>query len=264
MLLSSWAIWISLAILIAALGSFIDRYHIKSDLKSNIRELLIRWFIYLDEHSIPDIAGWVIYLFKKFFWPKRLYLLPLHMLLALYTTITLFYFYRLAHNPPGTSYVVYILAWFSDGEQSLYWILFMLALVVPLILYNYFFSLLYKSLQREPKTEFKIIIILFALLSFPIFLGFAVCLSILVPITPSYGFFTFIGAISFLICQALILLAYLFLFIIKKLVNIAKKSMMYLFDIASSPENSPFTYFSALLSVFILLAKFIESIMSAI
>jgi hypothetical protein len=60
MTFAQWAFWLALGAFIAASGKFLDDYHIKTATKTKIREVLVKWFIWLDAHKVPDLGGVVL------------------------------------------------------------------------------------------------------------------------------------------------------------------------------------------------------------
>jgi hypothetical protein len=76
-----WAFWVAIAALIAASGKFLDDYHIKASTKSKMRDALIKSFVWLDAHEVPDLGGLILRALQALFrWSGRftIYTRPSH------------------------------------------------------------------------------------------------------------------------------------------------------------------------------------------
>lgn len=68
---AQWALWLAIAALVAASGKFIDDYHIKSTTKSKYRDILIKLFIWIEAHKIPDFGGFLFRAIHNLFRIRR-------------------------------------------------------------------------------------------------------------------------------------------------------------------------------------------------
>jgi hypothetical protein len=132
---AQWAFWLAVAALIAATGKFIDDYHIKVVTKTKMRDALIKWFVWLDAHKVPDLGGVVLSALRGLFQFRRFTLLAVSLAFAYWATLSAFYLGREIFGPANDqSYATYLLTWIPLDRSAPFWLAFLAALLVPAVL----------------------------------------------------------------------------------------------------------------------------------
>jgi hypothetical protein len=135
MTFAQWAFWLALGAFIAASGKFLDDYHIKTATKAKIREVLVKWFIWLDAHKVPDLGGVVLKGFRAVLKIRRFLLVAVSLAAVYWATLSTFYLSRQIFGPKiNQSYLDYLLNWVPLDETTPFWIGFLTLILVPQLL----------------------------------------------------------------------------------------------------------------------------------
>ena len=168
-----------------------------------------------------------------------------------------FWFYRTQFSPGfSLGYITYSLGWLELGSGEMRWLLLMLSILAASLCGCLFDYLLVASISKIPVAFIKSILTIACT-------AYGCVISVMVAqdlIRQDFGYGAlFVGAAATLVpvVVASITLALVFL---RVAVASARRVGMSVFDAASSPTVSPFTYFTSLLSVSILLMKFIQEV----
>jgi hypothetical protein len=132
---AQWAMWLGIAALVAASGKFLDDYHIKASTKSKMRDVLIKWFVWLDAHKVPDLGGLILRALQGLFRVRRFTLIVVSLAVVYWATLSAFYFGREIFGPANDqSYGNYLLTWIPLDRSAPFWVAFLAAIVVPAML----------------------------------------------------------------------------------------------------------------------------------
>lgn len=252
-----WAFWIALAALIAGAGRFLDDYHIKAETKSKMREALINWFIWLEERKIPDLGGVVFSLLRKLISLRKIVLIVSILLFSYWATITSIYMGRAMFGPANDrSYIDYIMNWIPIDSTAPYWLGFLASIIVPAILGTVTMAHFF---HRASTTNYELRRFFFLVSG--LVLGVALALSgagLAYILFQGGGYFLGIiimAGLASVTLPAFLAVSTLILIVIRFLIIGIRLLLLSVFDVASGPNVSPFTYASALLGVLILLGK---------
>jgi hypothetical protein len=238
-----WAFWLAVAALIAGAGKFIDDYHVKSTTKSRIRDVLVRWFIWLDDRKIPDLGGFVLKLISRLLSAKRLLLLAFGFVATYWATLTCFYLVRQNLGPPtNDSYVMYILKWLPLDRSSLYWLTYLTLIALPSLigLVTTAHFLHRASIARGNRQMVWLLVSgFFAGIALALSGGFA---ALLIFGPGGYGIFVIVVGLGSLIVPSALTACVLALMIIRSGITLVRHLLLVLFDVASS-HSLAFLYY---------------------
>jgi hypothetical protein len=261
-----WSLCIAIAALIGGTGKFLDDYHIRSSAKSKTRDLLVRAFIALDKRAVPDMGGYILRISRHVRSLSRYLLIPLVALVAAWAVISVFYLARRVNGPPlQESYALYIWHWIPlTGKATLLWLSLLGFYVVPAVLATLALSFLFHraSTTAQDWKRLPLLVGGLAAACAVVFAGTAViflCFG-------DFGYaapFVAMASLSSIIPALLVTVTTLLLIIVRLSLLLFRYILLHIFDVASSPTNSPFTYASSLLSIAVLLFKLMETIFRA-
>ena len=252
-----WAFWVAIAALIAASGKFLDDYHIKASTKSKMRDALIKSFVWLDAHEVPDLGGLILGALQALFRVQRVPLIVATLVVVYWATLSAFYFGREIFGPPNDqSYGNYLLTWIPSDRSAPYWIAFLAVIIVPTLVGLFVMA---HQFHRASLTESDPKRLGFLVGGLVLGIAFALSGAILALFgLGGGGYFLEIillaGAASVAL-PALLTVSTLLLILVRYGIRLVRFFLLQIFDVASSPAVSPFTYASSLLGVIILLAK---------
>jgi hypothetical protein len=262
--LAQWALWLAIAALIAVAGKFIDDYHIKNSTRSKVRDILIRAFLWLDERTIPDLGGLVLSYFRKLLSVRSAAIAFLALALTGWATLTAFYIGRELYGPPNTEgYFSYIANWIPRSVAALYWAGFLATLVVPSFLGLIVTARWFRKASNASGDIRRLTFLATGLIlgSALAFLGTGL---LLVTFGPGGYFFFLIAAASLAAAAipAMLFIGILVLILIRWMLHVGQRVTLSVFDVASAPTGSPFTYFCALLGIVLLAGKVIQALVA--
>lgn len=259
-----WAFWLAAAALIAGAGKFLDDYHIKARTKSKIRDVLINLFVWLDKQSVPDLGGFILSYIKRLLSMRGLGMSMVAILLACWAILSTFYLGREFIGPPNIeSYLFYLVNWIPRDRTALIWIGFLVAILVPaflglIVMARYFHSASMSDSDRR-RIFFLVVGILLGL-SIAL-LGTGISLGISMVAIEGGGYFLPLivaASLASLALPSLLALSTIALVLFRWILKFIQFILLEIFDAASSPSISPFTYASSLLSLIVLGAKVIQ------
>lgn len=255
-----WAFWVAAAAG-AATGKFLDDYHIRNDSKSDMRELLIRWFLWVDERSVPDLGGAVL----KGFTRRRLPLAVGIVLLSYPAAITALYLGRQIFGPPvDQTYLTYVLTWIPPDDTWRYWLAFMVGIITPGLVWTLAMAYCFHRASVAVRDLARL-----SLITAGTILGLVLALSGLVVVfvaTHAGGYFvgTFLLAgLASVVPPALLAAATMALIFLRLSLALVRSLLLELFDVASAPSTSPFTYTASLIGVAVLIFKVAQTALSS-
>lgn len=253
---AEWGFWIAAATLVAGTGKFLDDHHIKAATKSLARDFLVRWFVWLDSTSVPDLGLSV--------------LRPLAALLRWRVVVTLFfllggslaittalYLWRVIYGPDPGNYLGYVTYWLAGGEL-LFWGVFLAAILLPAVAGSWVMAIFVARAARAKTSWERAALLVSAVVLGPAISIVGVLPLALTSISP-YGAGLLGAALVspalplLLVCLVLLLMA------LRTVVRVTQWTLLKVFDSASSPSASPFAYASSLLALLILCAKVAQS-----
>ncbi|MET4065917.1 hypothetical protein ABID58_000691 [Bradyrhizobium sp. S3.2.6] len=252
---------IAIATVLVAVGQFLDKYHISSRAKEKARLMLVRWFVALDDLTIPDLPRKLLIVVLR---PdKRLSLILLFVLYALYLPFCL----------------ILLVSFLLEGGLLGIAIIFMI-MSAPYVLF-------------EPDVDLWKRLVVAAFLLFFFLIVPALCFMILrIPFRRLYNsdkaLIRFLspfaaGAILVIAIAAMLVALSLFdaedvatsslilattlpvmflvfltfaLLVVKLFVQLTRKTAMVVFQAASDPQNSPFSYAAGFLGLIVVAVKF--------
>jgi hypothetical protein len=257
MSVAQWAFWLALAALIAACGKFLDDYHIKTPTKTKMRDVLIRWFVWLDAHRVPDLGGVVLKGLRSLFQVRRFVLVALSLAAAYWSTVSAFYLGREIFGPANNrSYVNYLLTWIQLNRSAPYWIVFLAVIIVPALLGLLAMGYLFHRASLTDNDASRLGLLGGGLV-FGILLGSlgGVLAFFVYGDGGGYGLEVLFAGMASISVPALLALLTLLLIFVRYAIKLVRLVLLQIFDVASSPTVSPFTYATSLLGVIILAAK---------
>jgi hypothetical protein len=256
MTLAQWAFWLAIAAFIVASGKFLDDYHIKTATKTKMREVLIKWFIWLDAHKVPDLGGVILKGLLTVFQIRRILLVAMSLAAVYWATLSTFYLGRQIFGPKNNqSYVDYLLNWVPLDDSAPYWMAFLALIIVPQLLGLLAMAHLFHHASLTDSDASRLLLLGKGLV-FGTLLGLlGGVLSILVFGPGPYGIMIFVAGLSSILVPALMALLTLLLIFVRYGIKLVRFILLQIFDVASSPTVSPFTYTTSLLGVIILAAK---------
>ena len=262
---AEWAFWLAFAALIAASGKFLDDYHIKAQTKAKIRGILIRWFVWLDAHKVPDLGGLVLTTLRSLFQTPRPLLVAVSLAVAYWATLSAFYLGRGILGPPNDqSYSSYLLTWIPLDSSAPYWMLFLCAMLVPGVLGLFAMAYAFHRASLANGDGRRL-----ALLAAGLLVGTSLALSgaVLALLVFGGGGYAIVNVIlagaGSVALPALLAGLTLLLILMRYGIKFARFLLLQVFHVASSPTVSPFTYASSLLGVIILAAKVVQAALPA-
>ncbi|WP_316171256.1 hypothetical protein [Bradyrhizobium sp. SZCCHNRI1058] len=256
MTVAQWTLWLAIAAFVVASGKFLDDYHIKAATKTRMREVLVKWFIWLDAHKVPDLGGAVLNGFRAAFRVRRLLLVAMSFVAVYWATLSTLYLERRILGPEiNQSYVDYLLEWVPLDRSAPYWIVFLALIIVPQLLGLLVMARLFHSASLADHDVKRLVLLVGGVVS-GIFLGLlGGALSILVFGGGPYGVMIILAGLASISVPTMMALLTLLLIFLRYGIRGFRFILLEIFDVASSPAVSPFTYATSLLGVLILAAK---------
>ena len=269
-----WGLWIAACSLVVGVAKFVDEYHIRNDIKSTTRDLLISAFFFLDRPKIANfpktIYGHLAALLQRF--GKLAWIAA--VLVAYATIVASFYVGRhYIGDSPNSGFLEYALTWVN----SVFWAIVLLwgicAGAASFISVGAFLDRWNRSdsLVRQWVIS-ALTLILLAMIAFGTAAGFF----ILGSLNPESGLpgivagsgVLLVGHPLFLLTLATVCLwhaialsvAMLLLTAFRSLYLLVHKFVLSVLNAASSPKVSPFQYFAALIALGAMTFKVIDEI----
>jgi hypothetical protein len=265
----SWGLWIAISASLVGAGTFLDRFHVSDDQRNIFRGFLIKCFVYLEKPVIPDYSkACFSFVFK--IWKAWRYLGFIAFIFLLYVfIISAFYIGRVfLEDPPEHGYLIYVLNWLSLDENPFYWGGVLLWGIGLGFLSIYVVSILLKRINLHesvlPQLGWSFLANIAAYLF--VFVGFMSAFTLFsagpdaytIPASgPMMSMSPFILALSFTVVLPSILWVGLIgnLIFLRLISKIIRSVLLNIFDVASDPKHSPFTYVCSLAGVLILAMK---------
>jgi len=262
--MAHWITVLAIAAFLVSFGQFLDTYHISNRLKDRVRLLLVGGFVYLDSISIPDAPRATLAFLLR---PRQRVTLGfgtcLYVLSLALTGITLYWlFYSLPEFAISVVLTIGIIggliqyvSWihiFEGVLAALVWLTaFFLIPILSFVVLRWSFRMLY-----DRKSTF----LRFVSPGVSIFIGLV--LAVLLPLlSAELGFvddyisvafmFAFLSPVVIFTCMMIVVS------LLKIFVELLKKIIMVIFQAASDPKTSPFSYAAALGGVLIVGAKLV-------
>jgi hypothetical protein len=260
---NGWIAAITIATVLVAVGQFLDRYHISSRAKEKARLMLVRWFVALDDLTIPDLPRKLLIVVLR---PdKRLSVILLFVLYALYLPfcLNLLIQFLLEAGLLGIA-AIFVMAsapmvlFEPDVELrtkllAAAFLLFFFLMVPALcfVILRIAFRRLYdsdKALVRffSPFAAGATLMIVVAVI--------LIAISLLDP-NPDEAIMSGLVLATTLPVIFLVFLTFALL-VVKVFVELARKAAMVVFQAASDPQNSPFGYATGFLGLAVVVVKF--------
>lgn len=257
-----WAIWFAVAALVVGGGKFLDDYHIRTSTKSKAREYLVRAFLWLDAKTVPDLGGAILLLTRRLLSLRAVIVMLAALLFATWATMTAFYVGRAIYGPPHTEgYLLYIANWLTRSE-SLFWGGFLTALVVPSTLGLIVTASWFRSASDATTGPKRITFLAVGLL-----LGAGLALSgtaLLLATLGTGGYRVLLiptASVAATALPAVLFIVTISLMFVRCLLYAGQRLALNVFDVASAPATSPFTYLFALMGIVTLAAKAVQAIL---
>lgn len=265
----SWGLWIAIAASLVGAGTFLDRYHVSEEQRNTLREFLIQGFIFIEKPTIPDFSKIVFGFFKKLWQSWRYLGFVLFLVITYWAIVSTFYIFRVfLELPPENGYWHYVINWISLDESPLFWIGVLLWGVGLGFISVYTVSILLNKINKHdsvlPQMGWAMLANFVAYLylivgfigSFIIFSGGPDAVEI--PVSgPMMIFSPFTLFLSLVTVFPAILWVGLIgnLIFLRLLLQVSRYILLRIFDVASDPKHSPFTYACSLGGVLILIVK---------
>jgi hypothetical protein len=272
----SWGIWIAVCLLIVGVAKFLDEYHVRNDLKSNVRSWLISLFLFLDRPQIANFPGALYARLAATFRALGKVGALVATILTYFAIVACFYFGRLLDDdPPSAGFLRYSLTWVN----SIFW-----AIVVLWGVCTGAASFITTGafLERWNNTNLVyrqwIVAGLMLLTLLMIALGTGVGFFVIGILNSELGLpgivggsgVLLVGSYLFLLTLSMVCLwhsialclAMLTLTAFRTAYLVIHKCILSVLNAASSPMTSPFQYFAALLAVCAMTFKVIDELMT--
>lgn len=261
-----WSLWIALAALLAGAGKFLDDYHISKQSKSVARDALTRWFIWLDEQVVPDLGAPILAAVSRILSARRLWLILAGLSIAYLSTTTAFYVGREFFGPANTQgYVEYVLSWLFIDDRVTFWLVYFLALAIPAIGGLAFIAYCFHRAAQTRGAAKRLAFLLIGVIGSAIICSSASLIIILIGGVSAYGPPVLaMASVSSILAPSLFAILTAVLMLSRVFVRGVQLILLRLFDVASNPEKSPYTYASSLVSLFILLLKLAQELITVI
>jgi hypothetical protein len=240
---AQWAFWLAIAALVAAAGKFLDDYYVKVTTKTQMRDALVGWFLWLDAHKVPDLGGAVLRVLRGVFQIRRFLLVAMSLAFAYWVTLSAFYVGREIFGPANDqSYTSYLLTWIPLDRSAVYWLGSLVAIIGPALLGQFTMG---HCLHRATMTDSDARRL--GLLAIGLIVGILLPLiGTILAVAPFSGggynwWIIAIAAVASIILPALLALCTLLLILIRYSIDVIRFLLLQVFDVASSPTVSPFT-----------------------
>jgi len=270
----SWGLWIAIAASLIGAGTFLDRYHVSEEQRNRLREFLIQCFIFVEKPIIPDFSKVVFRIFKKLWRSWRYFGFILFLVILYWAIVSTFYIFRIwLELPPENGYWRYVINWISLDESPLFWGSVLLWGVGLGFISVYTVSILLNRINRYdsvlPQIGWAVLANLVAYLYvivgfFCSFILFSGGPDAVVPVSgPMMGFTTpFTLFLTYVTVFPAILWVGLIgnLIFLRLLLQISQYILLKVFDVASDPKHSPFTYACSFGGVLILFVKVVAEL----
>jgi len=265
----SWGFWLALAAFVAAAGKFLDEYHIDKEARSKVRSVLVSLFLWLDARAVPDLGLPIWRLVKRIYSANRLLSILSALVITYWSTLTALYIARTilgSANPKP--YLTYLIDWIPADSSPIQWLSLLFALSIPALAGVVFIAGTFHRASVVDNDLLKLVLLGVGMVgsvglavsgpilasfiavatrhgtgydsqSGPDILEYAAFASVLVPIA-------FATQTIVLIC-------------IRTLLRVVRFVALHVFNVASGPTISPFTYASSLISVLIVGIKVLQA-----
>ncbi|AMA60043.1 hypothetical protein [Bradyrhizobium sp. CCGE-LA001] len=256
MTVAQWAFWLAMAAFVAASGKFLDDYHLKAATKTKMREALVKWFIWLEAHKVPDLGGVILKGFRVAFRVRLILLVAMSFAAVYWATLSTLYLVRRIFGPEiNQSYVNYLLNWVPLDESAPYWAGFLTLIIVPQLLGLLVMARLLHDASLTDSDASRLVLLVSGLVSGMLLGLLGGVLSILAFGPGPYGAMIFVAGLASILVPVTMALLTLLLIFVRYGIKLVRLILLEIFDVASSPAVSPFTYATSLLGVVILAAK---------
>jgi hypothetical protein len=265
-----WLLIIAAAALVQGLGKFLDDHHFRPKTKEKMRDYLIMLFEYFDNTKVPNIAHKMISMLTS---PQRKFYSLIVTIKAISTSVLGIIIGAVTFFPIGFVISVIlqnqnweILQDLQDTDDvlellefayfSLPFFLIIALLLIPIHIIDFYVGRAAYIIAISSKI--KVIRSMSLLIAAVGFTFLPSILLFIVIIENEVQQISFIVALD-IIALIIILLCILFS-VVKAILYTIRIILLYVFDKATSPSTSPFSYLSALIGVIILAIKFVQEI----
>ncbi|MEA2561410.1 MAG: hypothetical protein QOH06_2914 [Acidobacteriota bacterium] len=250
---NEWAYWIAVAALIAGAGRFVDEYHLRAVTKSLLRDKLIHAFFLLEARKIPDVGGFVLSPLRKAFTLKRV-LLSASFLFGLSAASVVVIAVR------SKTQLSTIWEYSLRDLSPMMWLALLSGFAVPAVGGGSFLAYFFHHASTTDRDFLRVGLLALGILAAT---GMAVLGATFgATILDSHSLllsqlllFSALAGLAIPICIAAVTVL---LVVVRIMIGLVRISLLRIFDVASSPAVSPFTYASALIGVLILLFKVVQ------
>jgi hypothetical protein len=258
---NGWIAAITIATVLVAVGQFLDRYHISSRTKENARLMLVHWFVALDDLMIPDLPRKLLIVVLR---PdKRLNVILLFVLYAVYLSfcLILLILIPLQAGLLGIAIIVMIMSIpmvLFEPDVELWTRLFAAAfllfffLLVPALCFV-ILRIPFRRLYNSDKARVRFLSPFAA--GATLVIAIAVILITISLFDPNDDVILILVLATTLPMIFLVFLTFALL-VVKVFVELARKAAMVVFQAASDPQNSPFSYATGFLGLVVVVVKF--------
>lgn len=258
-----WAFWIAIAAFIAGAGKFLDENHIGAKQKAATRTALIRVFLWLDQRTVPDLGEPLLRLGRRIHGSPILLLIPLGLAFSYWAIVTAFYVGREFFGPANVEgYWSYLAGWIPSDRTAILWVGFLVLFAAPALIG---LALIAKYFHRASlaQSQWHVLAllakgivgsVLVSLIGAALALAFGRAAGYALPVLVT-------ASLASILIPALFVLLTIALVLCRLALRLSQRVLLQIFNVASSPEKSPFTYASSLLSVLVLGGKVLQELL---
>lgn len=260
---SQWAFWIAVSAFIAGAGKFLDENHIGAAQKAATRTTLVRMFLWLDQRRVPDLGEPLLRLGRRLARPPTLLLLLVVPAFTYWSIVTAFYVGREFFGPANVeSYWSYLASWIPSGPTAAFWVAFLALFAVPALLGLVLIARYFHRASLAQNQWHSVVLLVkgvagsvaVSLAGATLALAFGGGAGYALPILIA-------ASLASALLPLLFVLATLALILCRLALRLSQQVLLQIFNVASSPEKSPFTYASSLLGVLVLGGKVLQELL---
>ncbi len=273
----NWGLWGAASALIVAIGIFIDRYHLSNNVKDSARTFLIKCFLAVERPKIPQFAQSAVGFLRKL-WRSWWHLgLLAFMLFVYWAVVSVFYLGRIVLGIRAEiPYLRYVLTWIPFDNTAPFWV----AVLVWGALVGVAALLAVSAILLKINTTGNV----WEQLSWS-FLAYLIGWTFVAAGTPvsllifSHGpefqaipasahltekplfslILSFFSSVPALFYSNIVFL----LILLRLILKAAQRVLLNVFNVASSPRNSPFAYLCSLLGIGVFGIKLIKELVAS-
>jgi hypothetical protein len=265
-----WALLLALAAFIIAIGKFLDDYHISKATKDSARSVLVRIFVWLDDRTVPDLSKPILISMHRLFVARLGRLIAVSIIFSYWATVSALYICRSFFGPSNTrSYIGYLLGgWIPEDGIWFTTAPLVASMAVPAMLGLTFIAYFFHRASLARSKPRCIALLISGVVG-------SICIS-LVGSKLAYLYDKLNGSVNYdgtsvlaIASLASVVVPVVFasltamLIVCRWCLRLVKLVLLNVFNVASSPEKSPFIYASSLLSVGMLGVKIIQELASS-